>query len=120
MRRAIAVSLARLGNIEELRDAHAKAYEHYRESIGIRLRLDARRAEWRRDLTVAYLQAATVLVKLQRHEEAREAADKALEIARNLAKNNPTSTKLRRDLTTSLQRRGDLALLLGTIDSGRA
>ena len=111
-RREMAVALTRLGGLEEGLSEFRTATQYYSESLTLRLELAKLRANWRRDVVVAYIVLGDAQMELSEVAEARVNFDKATSLADELHKAEPTNTKALRDLAIAQQRLGNHAVTI--------
>ncbi len=122
-RHRVAISHARMGEIDELMNKHEDAEKHWQRAAGITerlLRQDPDNARWARDLAVAHNHLGDLHLAQGRHQPAREAFAKALEQIGALAARDPSNAELQRDVEVGEIRLGDTALVLDDVPAALA
>ena len=120
--RGVAVSLDRLGDIEEQRGELDQAYERYSKALGIRRRLaeDLSTPESFRDVAVSLSRLGDIEGQRGELDRDYERHSEALEIGRRLAEDLSTPQSLRnfalRNVAVSLSRLGDIEGQRGKLD----
>lgn len=108
--RDVTASLARLAEIAETLGQYPRALDLLREVLERRERLARANPRMRRDLTVAHVKVGDVHLAEGDVGGAIASFDAAIQIARQLADEDPTSALQRRDLAVNLQRQGNAAV----------
>jgi len=119
VRREVAVALTRLGSLEESVSSFETAKKLYSESLALRLELAKEREAWRRDVVLGHIVLGDVLLELGESAAAGENFVKAVVLADGLQKEDPTNTKVLRDLAVGQQRQGNHAVKIKELARAR-
>jgi tetratricopeptide (TPR) repeat protein len=111
-RRALSISIQRLGDLARVRADAEEAERLYKEALAITEKLAAREpanAQYQRDLSVSFNRLGDLARARADAEEAERLYKEALAIAEKLAAREPANAEYQRDLSISFDRLGDLA-----------
>lgn len=109
LRRDLAVSYNRVGDMHVKSGDNAAALKAYQESLAIRKRLaelDPKHTEWQRGLSVSYERVGDMHLKSGDNAAALKAYQESLAIRKKLAELDPSHTEWQRDLSVSYNKIG--------------